>query len=35
VAFAGRELWPDGDESSEVVVDLWESYLEPAPGGAA
>ena len=30
VRFAGRELWPDGDERSAVVVDLWESYLEPA-----
>jgi nitrile hydratase len=35
VAFAGRELWPDGDESSEIVVDLWESYLEPVPEGVA
>ena len=35
VAFAGRELWPDADESSEIVVDLWESYLEPAAEGAA
>ena len=34
VSFAGRELWPDGDERSAVVIDLWESYLEPA-GGAA
>ena len=35
VAFAGRELWPDGDESAEIVVDLWESYLESAAEGTA
>jgi nitrile hydratase beta subunit len=34
VSFAGSELWPDGDVRSAVVVDLWESYLEPAPEGA-
>jgi hypothetical protein len=28
VRFAARELWADGDHS--VVLDLWESYLEPA-----
>ena len=30
VGFAGRELWPDADERSTIVLDLWESYLEPA-----
>ena len=35
VSFAGRELWPDGDERSAIVVDLWESYLEPDPAGGA
>ena len=30
VGFAGRELWPDADEHSTIVLDLWESYLEPA-----
>jgi nitrile hydratase len=30
VEFAGRELWPDADERSTIVLDLWESYLEPA-----
>lgn len=32
VEFAARELWGDSAEASgRVVVDLWESYLEPAP----
>jgi nitrile hydratase subunit beta len=32
VEFAARELWGDGAEPREsVIVDLWESYLEPAP----
>ena len=31
VSFAGRGLWPDGDPGASVLVDLWESYLEPAP----
>jgi nitrile hydratase subunit beta len=35
VSFAGRELWPDADEHSTVVVDLWESYLEPASAEGA
>jgi len=26
-------LWPDADERSAIVVDLWESYIEPDPGG--
>jgi nitrile hydratase beta subunit len=31
VEFAARELWTDSAEAREsVVVDLWESYLEPA-----
>jgi nitrile hydratase len=30
VRFTARELWgPDGDPSSSVTVDAWESYLEP------
>ncbi|MFI5317778.1 MAG: nitrile hydratase subunit beta [Myxococcota bacterium] len=32
VEFDARALWTDAAESREtVVVDLWESYLEPAP----
>lgn len=27
VRFAARELWAEGDHA--VVLDLWESYLEP------
>jgi nitrile hydratase subunit beta len=30
VAFRARDLWPDGGEAATVLVDLWESYLEPA-----
>jgi nitrile hydratase beta subunit len=31
VRFAATELWgPDGDPLSEVSIDAWESYLEPA-----
>ena len=31
VRFDGRELWgPDGDPTSQVSVDAWEPYLEPA-----
>jgi nitrile hydratase len=30
VRFGARDLWPDGDEHASVLVDLWESYLEPA-----
>jgi len=36
VRFTGRELWgPDGDPTTTVSVDAWESYLEPvaAPDG--
>ncbi len=29
VAFTARDLWPDADEHTTVLVDLWESYLEP------
>jgi|tagenome__1003787_1003787.scaffolds.fasta_scaffold20971849_3 nitrile hydratase beta subunit len=35
VSFAGRELWPDADERSAIVVDLWESYVESIPGEGA
>lgn len=32
VSFAGRELWGDGTERGlRVTLDLFESYLEPAP----
>jgi nitrile hydratase len=32
VRFAGRELWGDSAEPGQVVyLDLWESYLDPAP----
>jgi len=31
VRFDGDELWPDARANSSVCVDLWESYLEPAP----
>ena len=30
VRFRARELWPDADEQASVLVDLWESYLQPA-----
>src|SRR5262249_33985786 len=30
VRFRARDLWPDADERASVLVDLWESYLEPA-----
>ena len=31
VRFAARELWgPDGSTPSQVYVDLWDDYLEPA-----
>jgi nitrile hydratase len=32
VSFRARDLWPDADERATVLVDLWESYLEPAEG---
>jgi nitrile hydratase len=32
VRFDGRELWGSAAEPNHVVsIDLWESYLEPAP----
>jgi nitrile hydratase beta subunit len=36
VRFAARDLWDDGDGRAEIILDLWESYLEAAPehGGA-
>jgi nitrile hydratase subunit beta len=30
VRFGARDLWPDAEEHASVLVDLWESYLEPA-----
>jgi hypothetical protein len=33
VRFAARELWAAGDHC--VVLDLWESYLEPADSDPA
>ena len=30
VAFNARELWPEAAAADSVVVDLWDSYLEPA-----
>jgi nitrile hydratase beta subunit len=35
VRFDASELWPDADARTRVLVDLWESYLEPVAGGAA
>jgi nitrile hydratase subunit beta len=32
VRFRAGDLWPDADEGAFVLVDLWESYLEPAEG---
>ena len=33
VCFEARELWGDSAEPRQTVsLDLWESYLEPAPG---
>ena len=29
VAFRASDLWEDGDPSATILVDLWESYLEP------
>jgi nitrile hydratase len=31
VRFEGRDVWPQVDDGSSVVVDLFQSYLEPAP----
>lgn len=28
VAFSARDLWGEGADGDEVVVDLWDSYLE-------
>ena len=33
VRFGARSLWPDADEGVSVLVDLWESYLEPSGEG--
>jgi hypothetical protein len=33
VAFAAGELFGEGDHT--VTIDLWESYLQPAPGKEA
>lgn len=30
VAFRARDLWGDGADGDEVVVDLWDSYLQAA-----
>jgi nitrile hydratase beta subunit len=30
VRFGARDLWPDAEACTSVLVDLWESYLEPA-----
>jgi nitrile hydratase subunit beta len=33
VAFTMEELWgPDAEPGSELVMELWESYLRPADG---
>jgi nitrile hydratase subunit beta len=29
VGFRARDLWPDAGRGATVLVDLWESYLEP------
>jgi nitrile hydratase len=29
VRLAATDLWPDGDRTASVCVDVWESYLEP------
>jgi nitrile hydratase subunit beta len=36
VRFAARDLWDDADPHAAIILDLWESYLEPATanGGA-
>lgn len=34
VRFAARELWSDAAEPKEwILIDLWESYLQPDPNG--
>jgi nitrile hydratase subunit beta len=36
VSFAGEELWgPSTEPRERVYIDLWESYLEPAPASPA
>jgi nitrile hydratase beta subunit len=35
VLFAARDLWDDGDARAEIILDLWESYLEAAPENGA
>ena len=32
VAFESRDLWGPDAEEAQVVVDLWDSYLEPVDG---
>jgi nitrile hydratase beta subunit len=32
VGFAASDLWEDGDARTEVVLDLWQSYLEEVAG---
>lgn len=34
VRFEARDLWEDADPRSAIILDLWESYLEPAKGAA-
>ena len=34
VRFDSRDLWSDASENTSVVVDLWESYLDPLPAAA-
>ena len=29
VEFSSADLWPDGDAGDRVIVDCWQSYLEP------
>ncbi len=35
VCFSAKDLWSDATENSTVVVDLWESYLDPMPAVTA
>lgn len=35
VCFNSKDLWSDTPENTSVVVDLWESYLEPVAATAA
>lgn len=34
VRFESTELWPGGEGRSTVLIDVWESYLEPLGQGA-